>query len=245
MQCPSHDGELDAHTTQGENGLVVTYSTCGRCRGYWMDSFSANYIKLTTVRGPTPKPTQTSTYYCPICTADLTQSSGDNIPEDVVVYECPQHHGYFFPSGQLAAFKKAQQAKINYHKLWHIAMPNVNTILLGSLILLFLSGGLLITFQGVQQKQLMESQAKQILVTHNVYIADHTTVLITATTSVAAALTVHIPSLNNFSQPMQSNDSRTHMITIQQVPPGTYPYFFTITIAGHSVPSDTFTFTVL
>jgi Zn-finger nucleic acid-binding protein len=242
MQCPSHDGELDSHITHGENSLTVTYSTCSRCHGYWMDSFSANFIKLSSVHD-TAKTSTPPPYYCPMCTADLVQSNGENIPDGVLVYECPQHHGYFFPAGQLAAFKKAQQAKINYHKYWHIAMPNVNTILLGSFLLLLLSGGLLVTFRGLTQQQTIESQAKQTLANHNVYIVNHTTVLITATTSSRATLTVHIPSLD-FSEHMLTTDNLTHQLTIPNVQIGTYHYYFTITIAGHSTTSDTFTFTV-
>ena len=245
MQCALGDAELSSHTTQGENGLTVSYSTCPICHGYWMDSFSANFIKLTTIRSTPLKITPSSTYYCPICNAKLVRSTGDTIPDEVSVYECPHHHGYFFPTGQLAAFKKAQQAKIDYHKLWHIAMPNVNHILLGSFLLLVLSGGILITLRELQQQQTMQSQAKQILADQHIYVADHTTILISATTSVDALAIVHIPALNNFSAPMQTTNHRTHQLTIINIPPGTYHYFFTITFADHSIQSDTFIFTLL
>lgn len=245
MQCPLHDGELISHTAQGENGLTVSYSTCPVCRGYWMDSFAANFIKLNNVDG-TATITTASTYYCPVCTKPLIWTTGENIPDGVCVYDCPVHHGYFFPTGQLAAFKKAQQTKIEYHKLWHIPMPNVASILLGGLVLILLSGGLAVTLRGLEQRQTMESQAKQILVNHAVYsTADHTTILITATTGLDALATVHVPALNNLTAPMQSGDHRTHQLTIQNVPVGTYRYFFTIEVSGKETLSDTFTFTVL
>lgn len=243
MRCPAADGELINHTTQGEKGLTVSYSTCASCRGYWMDSFAANFIKIHTY-DTIPTHPVSRTYHCPVCTAQLQRTSGNNVPDNVFVFDCPAHHGYFFPVGQLAAFKKAQKTKIDYHKLWNIPMPNISGILLSGLVLLLLSGGLVITFQGLQQRQTMESQAKEILITHDVYATPHT-VLITATTGSDAAVTVHIPHFRNFSSPLESTDHRMHQLTIQNIAAGTYRYFFTIDVSGKEIQSDTFTFTVL
>jgi Zn-finger nucleic acid-binding protein len=243
MQCPARDAELTNHTAQGENGLTVSYSICPICRGYWMDSFSANYIK-TNIVGATRAIASTAAYYCPVCGKTLQRTTGDNIPDGVFIFDCPAHHGYFFPTGQLAAFKHAQQTKIEYHKLWHIPVPNVSSILLGSIVLLLAAGGLALTFRGLQERQTMESQAQQILIGHAVYTAaDHTTILVTATTNMDAALTIHIPALNNFTAPMQSENRRTHQLTIPNVQVGTYRYFFTIQISGKKIESDTFIFT--
>ncbi len=243
MKCPAADADLTNHTAQGESGLTVSYSTCPVCHGYWMDSFSANYIKTNTTAAPRAISLH-ATYYCPVCGKLLTRSSGDNVPDDVFIFDCPNDHGYFFPTGQLAAFKRAQQTKIEYHKLWHIPAPNVSSILLGSMLLLLLSGGLAITIRGIQQRQTVESQAKQILTGYAIYtVTDNSTVLVTATTNMNAALTVHIPALNNFTAPLQSQNNRTHQLTIPNVPAGTYRYFFTIRISGKEIESDTFIFT--
>lgn len=244
MQCPLHDGELTSHTTQGENGLTVSYSTCPACRGYWTDSFAANFIKPNSIDA-TGTITAVSTYYCPVCTKPLTRTAGDNIPDSVFVFDCPSHHGYFFPTGQLAAFKKAQEAKISYHKLWHIPMPNVASILLAGLVLLILTGGLAATFTALQQKQTTQSQAQQILTGHAVYFAtDHSAILITAMTSVEATVTIHIPALNNLTVLMITDDHRMHRLTIPTIQNGLYMYYFTITANGKETQSDIFTFTI-
>lgn len=244
MQCPLHDGELNLHTTQGENGLTVSYSTCPVCRGYWMDSFAANFIKSNSLDA-TATITAVSTYYCPVCTKPLTRTTGDNIPDGVFVYDCPAHHGYFFPTGQLAAFKKAQKTKIDYHKLWHVPMPNVRSVLLAGLVLLILTGGLAATFTGLQQKQTTQSQAQQILTGHAAYVSsDHSAILITATTSDDAAVVLHIPALNNLTIPMITENHRTHRLTIPAIGSGIYTYSFTITVSGKETQSDIFTFTV-
>lgn len=243
MHCPTGDADLISHTTQGEKGLTVSYSTCPVCHGYWMDSFSANFIKLPTERTGAKLVHPEGDFLCPVCTTPLVRTSSESVPDGVRVYDCPAHHGYFFPAGQLAAFKKAQKTKIDYHKLWNIPMPNVASILLGGMVLLLLSGGLAVTFRGLQQRQTMESRAKEILTNHEVYATPHT-VLITATTGIDAGVVVHIPSFNNFSAPLQSTDHRMHQLTVQNIAAGTYRYFFTITVSGTTIQSDIFTFTL-
>jgi hypothetical protein len=240
MTCPLGDAELLSHTTQGENGLLISFSTCPVCRGYWMESFAANFIKPNSIdRSETGR--AASTYSCPICTKPLTRSTGENIPDSVFVYDCPSHHGYFFPTGQLAAFKEAQQVKIAYHRLWNIALPNVSSILLGSFLLLLITG---VTILSLQQKPTTESQAQQILTGHAAYsAADRSAVLISATTSVKATVTLHIPAFNNFNKPMQTGDNQTHQLTVGTIPAGTYQYFFTINVSGKETTSDTYTFT--
>jgi hypothetical protein len=210
-----------------------------------MDSFAANFIKPNSIDG-TATITAVSTYYCPVCDNPLARTTGDNIPDGVFIFDCPSHHGYFFPTGQLAAFKKAQTAKISYHKLWHIPMPNVGSILLAGLVLLILTGGLAATYTGLQQKQTTESQARQILTGHAVYFAAyHSAILITATTSVEATVTIHIPALNNLTVLMITDDHRTHRLTIPTMQNGFYTYSFTITVSGKETQSEPFTFTIL
>ncbi len=241
MKCPLGDAELLSHTTQGENGLMISFSTCPECRGYWMESFAANFIKPNSIDSSGPSKAA-STYYCPICTKPLTRSTGDNIPDTVFVYDCPSNHGYFFPTGQLALFKRAQQTKIAYHRLWNIALPNVNSILLGSFLLLLVTG---VTILGLQQKLTTGYRAQQILTGHAAYVAaDHSAVLITATTSVKATVTLHIPAFNNFKKPMQTGDHQTHQLTIGALPAGTYQYFFTIDVSGKETQSEPYTFSV-
>lgn len=247
MQCPLRHAELVSHSTIGESNLAISYSTCPVCRGYWMDSFSANFIKVPPEETASPWPSShLQAFYCPVCSKLLVRAAGENIPDSVYVYQCPNHHGYFFPTGQLATFKKAQQTKIAYHKLWHIPMPSVASILLGGMVFVILSGGLAITFLNLQQRQTMQSQAKQTLTGNAVYVAsDHRSILVTATTGIEATLTLHIPTLNNFTALLTTTDHHMHQLTVPNIPAGTYPYYFTITdAAGKQTQSANFTFTI-
>lgn len=208
-----------------------------------MNSFSANFI-LSPTEGSPAKTLINQNFSCPICQLTLTRATGDNIPDNIRAYECPEHHGYFFPSGELAAFKAAQQAKIAYHKLWNLPLPSVSSVLLAGILILVLAGGLT-AFQALQTNQVTTSQAQNLLANEHAYVVpDAHEVLITAQTDEDATLTVFIPSLNNFQENLTTRDNRTHMLVVQHVPAGTYSYFFSINIQGRKIPSDTFTFTM-
>lgn len=235
MRCPNDDGELIAHTAQGTNGLALTYSTCPLCRGYWMDSFAANYIKI-----PAEKPKEKQIFFnqnfsCPVCQKKLARETEENIPDNVWVYRCPDGHGYFFPAGQLTAFKAAQQAKISYHKLWNIPIPGVASVLLAGLLLFVLVGA-------VGRRQLTVTQAKQLLVSQRTFVVRETNdVLFMAQTSAKATLTLRI---GKREEAMQTRDGTMHMIVLHDLPAGTYSYSFAITTAGAVTQSRPFTLVV-
>jgi len=148
-----------------------------------------------------------------------------------------------FPAGQLAAFKKAQKAKINYHQLWHIPLPSVASVLLGVVIAVVAAGGFFATLSALNQKQTTTSQAARVLVSQNVYIVeDKHAALVTATTREPAVLTVHIPSISNVEEPLTTTNALTHILFIPDIPPGTHTYYFTVTVNGISTDSEHFTF---
>lgn len=242
MQCPNGDGDLISHTTHGENNLTVSYSTCPACHGYWMGSFAANFITPPpgdSASGTVPAPAPA----CPVCSKRLRRADGDNIPDTVTVYSCPEGHGYFFPQGQLAAFKKAQKSKIEYHKLWNLPLPNVSSVLLTAVLVLILTGGLVVSVREIQHQQQTTSQAQDLISSQHAYpIAAARDVLVTAETRAETVLTVHIPTLNGFEGELRSSDMRTHTLTVSGVQPGSYDYYFTVTIGGKEIRSQTSTF---
>lgn len=249
MQCPLSDGELIAHTTSGEKNLTVSYSTCPTCQGYWMTSFAANFIKLapnephrTGVNVPLPTGMNLK---CPVCTKELIRALGENIPDTASVYHCPDHHGYFFPEGELAAFKNAQQSKIEFHKLWNIPLMNVGSVLLTGLAILIVGGEILTAYEAAQTHQTTTSQATAPFTGAHAYVVPAThEVLFSIVTHEDATVTVHVPSMNNTSQVLHSTDHRMHSGIIKNIMAGTYTYFFTYSIAGHTVQSDNYTFTM-
>lgn len=243
MKCPTGDGELISHSTHGESNLTVTYSTCPFCRGHWMESFAANFIKLTPEElqkkhaGAHPD----ASYSCPICRKGLERATGDNIPDTVTVYSCPEGHGYFFPAGQLAAWKNAQSAKIVYHKLWNIPLPNVGSVLLTGFLTAILTGGLVIGLSVVQNRQTTSSQAKQFLAWQRAYAVPNTHILlVSAQTQEKTTLTIHIVTPYTIEKPLDTKDGLTHIIEVTDVPSGSYQYYFSWEQGANLVRSETY-----
>lgn len=236
MQCPNGDGELASHTTHGEQALTVSYATCPTCRGYWMDSFAANFIRLP--KGDEHSKPAAGELTCPVCTKRLIRATGDNIPDAVVVYRCAEGHGYFFPGGQLAAWKNAQTAKITYHKLWNIPLPSVASVLLAGLILFVLVGTL-------RERQITTSQAKELVKSQHAYMVPLSReVLIAVQTSTNAKVTIHIPQLS-LTAIMETDNQKTHQYLLERVAPGSYTYWFAVeTPSGNTIESDHFQFTM-
>lgn len=250
MQCPNHDGILAAHARKLDNNLTISYSTCPVCRGYWMESFAANFItippeELTTTSINQPSKTSVGEPLCPVCQKPLIRETGENIPDTVVIYRCVDNHGYFFPTAQLAAFKKAQTAKINYFKVWNIPLPGVASVLLAGLLVLVVAGGGYFALTNIQNRQVTTSQASQVLTGRREVIdAETRSALIIATTSTDATVTLHIPAMGNLQAVMPSSDRRTHAYQLNDVSAGAHTYYFSIQVGDTTTMSDIFDFTM-
>jgi hypothetical protein len=234
MQCPQGDGELQSHTTHGEQNLTVIYSTCPTCHGYWMESFAANFIKITWETHAKKPIVSEKKILCPLCKQQLICATGDNIPDHVFVYSCPNHHGYFFPASELASFKRAQKTKIEYHKLWNLPLASVGSVLLAVFV------GFVV-IHGISINQQTTIQARQLLTGHHAYIVSEThEALLSAQTSSETTLIAHVS--NGLEKAMTRTDKNTHILLIPNISPGTYRYYFTFVVNGETIRSETFTF---
>lgn len=247
LHCPNRDGFLKTYAAVGKNNLPVRYSRCSNCRGYWLSSFAANFLKDISIEHESAVTYQTDTNrlapLCPECKTPLTPAHGDNIPQEVTAYRCTHNHGYFFPAGELAKFKAAQTAKLNYHKLWNVPLPSVASILLAAFALIMIGSITALTFS-IQKKQTTVSQAQELLVSHQTFSPSPGAIFIAATTSAPATVTVTIPSTKPDPIPMESQNRTMHTTTITTLPPGIYEYFFTISVNGKSTTTDRFSFIV-
>lgn len=254
--CPNRDGLLKTYATEGTHDLPVKYARCPNCRGYWLSSFAANFLKDVSIQPESAaqhrSDTSGLTPLCPDCRIPLVLAHGDNIPNGVTAYRCPNNHGevpsgtshgYFFPAGELAKFKTAQNAKLSYHKLWNIPLPSVASILLATLAIVMIGSITAITIS-IQQKQTIVSQAQVLLVSHQAFSPASGTIFIAATTSDAATVTVSIPFANPDPILMESQNRTVHTTTVTTLPPGIYEYFFTISVNGKSTITDRFSFTI-
>jgi len=238
MQCPNGDGEL-LIKSQARDRLNITYHHCPTCHGFWVDAFNANYLKTEDLasEGVALKGSPTTLQpICPQCHQPLTITHGENIPQNVQTWKCPNNHGYFFPKGELFKFKKAQEAKINYFKLWSIPFPKVASVLLAVFVFFIVS----VSLVTIQQRKSYQLQAKNILTSHAAYVANRS-VDIAAITNAKTVITVHIGA---YQQNMSTKDYLVHELFISNLIAGRYDYYFTFTVGGTTIRSDTFSFVI-
>lgn len=245
--CPNRDGLLKTYAAAGKHDLPIKYARCPNCRSYWLSSFAANFLNDISIEHESLTTHHFNTTglapLCPDCKMPLTPARGDNIPQGVTAYHCPNNHGYFFPAGELAKFKIAQNAKVSYHKLWNIPLPSVASVLLAAVAIIMIGSITAITLS-IQKKQTTVSLARELLVSHQAFSPAPGALFIAATTSVPATVTVTIPSAKPDPIRMESQDRTIHTTTVTTLPPGLYEYFFTISVNGTSTTTDRFSFTI-
>ncbi|MBI2405098.1 zf-TFIIB domain-containing protein [Candidatus Gottesmanbacteria bacterium] len=239
MRCPNDDADL-IEQKKTRRGLTISYATCPTCHGHWLDAFNANYLKTEDIeRSQAAFEIETKPNHpvCPTCQEQLRIYHGENIPPDTRVWRCPNNHGYFFPQAQLFAFKKAQEAKLSYFKLWNIPLPQVSSVLLAS-IALIVTIGLVTTYLYGQQTTLLE--ARHIVQYQEAFVS-HQSANIVLTTSSPTEVTLHI---GEYEQVMQTKDNLLHTLFLTNLASGTYEYYVTFPVAGKIIRSDPYTFFV-
>ncbi len=243
MRCPNDDADLITQTKRRDN-LTITYAQCPRCRGYWLDPFNASYIKTDDIASKgvafkgSPAP-PTILPVCPVCQEPLKPYHGENIPATVRVWRCPNGDGYFFPQAQLFAFKKAQEAKLTYYKLWNIPMPSVASVLLASIVGV-VTLGLITTYLQYQSRQTTLIQARDIVRFQQAFIAG-SSATVALTTTVKTDATIHI---GDFSQAMQTTDRLVHTVFLSNLRPGRYQYYFSFISGGNVYRSEDYSFII-
>lgn len=240
MRCPNDDAELITQT-KNRGGVTIATARCPRCKGYWLDSFNANYVKTDDIERSFEPTHQQQTIHpvCPVCQTPLKRYTGENIPGNVRAWRCPNGDGYFFPQAELFAFKKAQEAKLTYFKLWNIPMPSVASVLLAGIVAM-VSIGLVTTYLTYQSRQTTLIQARELVRFQEAFVSDHSATIAVTTTS-ATTSTIRV---GDFSQTMTTEDHLLHTVFLTNLTAGTYEYFFIFTVGGRDVRSDNYHFII-
>ncbi len=92
-----------------------------------------------------------------------------SVPQSVTLFHCAQCMGVFAMPADLIAFKKAQEVKLEYFKLWNIPLPNLKPV--------FIIGGTIIVLASVilgvstfQQSTSYKAKAAEVLNTIDLQI---------------------------------------------------------------------------
>ncbi len=244
MRCPNGDAELEKHVHTDHQGISITHYRCPRCESYWLDSFSANFIKAHEVkrnRNVKHGSKIPSIPSCPICTKKLLLARSDSIPPNVAVWQCPDRHGYYFENGELLKFKIAQETKLNYFKLWNIPVSSITGFLLASFGFVLLSAGFAVTVVSINSRNRTTTEASEIITEqHAIVNSGDRSVLFLATTRTAGKVQLVIKPKYEHGIEMSSLDGNQHYARIPLLMPGKYSYYFVMQIGKETISSGTY-----
>lgn len=121
MRCPGCNNIMTP-VPLGVNGEVNQSYRCYQCGGFWIEGWLVNRVNSAKLdkfpelvgRGSGGN----GNGKCPVHGLDLVRYSGDSMPSEVEASRCITCGWWWFGGNNLFKFKPAQEAKINYFKLW-------------------------------------------------------------------------------------------------------------------------------
>lgn len=177
MHCPQCSAIM-APLTYDNQHLVH----CPACGGTFFEENGINRISIESARLLAASPTRDSSLVtrnsitplsCPRDNTALVQLvENPAVPQTVRLHECRKCFGVFAMGEDILAFKLAQNAKVNYLKLWHIPMPSIRSVMVISVVM-FLMAGVITNQYLTSSPQVAPIQADELV--KNVYItsSDH------------------------------------------------------------------------
>jgi DNA-directed RNA polymerase subunit M/transcription elongation factor TFIIS len=162
MPCPNCEEQMTHHVLDKQNILH-----CSNCGASFFEDNGINRISLPTAMALAQDVYNKTSHVnaiknCPKDTSVLIPVANiESVPPDVRLLSCPTCHGVFAEGKQLIVFKEAQEAKVNYLKIWKIPLPSLRPVfVLASIVILF--GSLFFGLNAVQKNTLYQSQASDL-----------------------------------------------------------------------------------
>ncbi len=248
MTCPHCSQPLSFIAVDTTDGNTQTVNECLNCGGHFLPPYMANFLSLETAKNidsvlPKSKTVPATRPVCPKCGQTMSSIKDDAVPETVTVFTCPNNHGDFFPKGQLLNFKKAQQAKIYYHKLWGIPLKSAFAVIIPLFIVFTAIAVIPTVTKRLGTSQESRVKAGDILTAPLITPISNTQVLISFSTKSPAKTEVRftegLDQTFVVSQTLQTN----HLLKVEGLHPGTlYKYVITLNINNKLTTTQEYTF---
>jgi hypothetical protein len=243
-QCSQTLSNLEIYTTDGK---AKNIEECLNCGGHFLDNYLINFISVETARNidsvlPKTKTTNASEIKCHKCGQQMFAISED-IPKTVTVYNCPNSHGDFFPKGNLLLFKKAQDAKINYHKLWGIPIKTVFSVII-PLFVIFSSVTILPSVVNeLNNNQDERVKASEILTSPLITPLSDSEVLISFSTINLVETDIIFTSGLQKTLTVSTKPDKNHLVGVKDLPPATtFKYIIVIDPKDKNIRTTEYTF---
>jgi len=248
MTCPHCSHPLSFIAVDTVDGNTQTVDECLNCGGHFLPPYMANFLSVETAKNvdsvlPKSKTVPATRPVCPKCGQNMSSIKDDAVPETVTVFTCPNNHGDFFPKGQLLNFKKAQQAKIYYHKLWGIPLKSAFAVIIPLVIVFTAVATIPTVIKQLGTSQESRVKAGDILTAPLITPISSTQVLISFSTKNPARTQVRFTEGLDQTFVISQTPQTNHLLNVEGLQPGTlYKYVITLNINEKLTTTQEYTF---
>ena len=248
MTCPHCATQMNTVEIETVDGQTAAIDECLNCGGHFLAPVLGNFISVNTAKNVDsvlPKSTSVPSQnpVCPHCRQSMSSIKDDSVPGNVTVFSCPNNHGDFYPKNQLLSFKKAQEAKINYHKLWGIPVRSAFAILVPVVIIFTAITVIPNVLEMMRTSQESRVKASEILTQPLITPISPTQVLISFSTRRPAKTSIRFTEGQTTLHQVSTQETTNHLLNIGDLKPTTtYKYVIEIIIDGKVLTTTEYIF---
>lgn len=248
MTCPHCSHPLSNISIETTDGQSQNIDECLNCGGHFLTPYLANFISVETAKNidsvlPKSKTVPATSPICSRCGQNMSSIKDDSIPETVTVFSCPNNHGDFFPKDQLLNFKRAQQSKIYFHKLWGIPLKSAFAVLIPLVIIFSAITAIPTIIKQLGTSQESRVKAGDILTPPLITPISASQVLISFSTKSPAKASIRFTEGLDQTFTISQTPQTNHLLNVDSLSPGTlYKYTIILDINGKITNSQEYTF---
>lgn len=128
MSCPNCGERMKK--VEFDNQFILH---CGHCGGSFFEQNGINRVSLKSARqlawDKKRSFIKSSPLACPLDSSIMIAIQNEAVPVDVNLLRCPSCYGLFAHPEELVKFKRAQNVKIRFFKVWSKPLPSLQTVL--------------------------------------------------------------------------------------------------------------------
>jgi len=173
----------------------------------------------------------------------MSSIKDDSVPATVTIFSCPNNHGDFFPVNQLLLFKKAQDAKINFHKLWGIPVKSAFAVLMPAIIIFTAIAVIPNVLNMMRTTQESRVKASEILTQPLITPISQTQVLINFSTRQPSTTNIRFTEGLTQTYEVSKTETTNHLLMVNDLQPATsYKYVIDILVNGKTLTTSEYIF---
>ncbi len=214
----------------GKQMQVVVYDDqsmmhCYHCNGSFFEDNIINRISLETAQqlalthSLMEAPFSAALKKCPKDdSVMLPIPHSEALPQSITLFHCGTCHGVFSTAPELVKFKKAQQIKVEYHKIWELPLPRLQSVLI-IFIFTVLSGAVFIGANTAWKTASYKSEARELLQHIKLFRSGrYMLISFSTTTKFRSDVIFKSGTSQEVVRPVMKNPSTTHVATLSDLP---------------------------